>query len=722
MTRGWDLTALVNAADPRAAQAERNLWLVRLLEWLRHAPTAATARAVSAATAAASTTATTIGPEPALAAALAHGQPEPRTPLPVLRLRHLLNLLDAHPAVRERVAGLWAAFWQDVDAPALLADFGFPARQSLSSALLERLQQRWLPGTPETRDLAALFRLLARPQDARWLAALDEATLERLATLLAGPGWRERVLEAITIVASAVHAAGYAPALRQRMDPTALAGEPFGQLAMAAAELRGAVLEARAADALREANHVRALLDRCRRAAESVGAHLEAYGVSADIVFAVDQLVARTVRIELLLDCVLAPDRTAAAREWRRLIALLAEALAGERGIQPLLAQNYSLLARQVAERNAETGEHYITRTRAEYRDMLRRAAGGGLVIAGTTFGKFAIAALGLAAFWNGFFSGAWYAASFTLVMLLHWTVATKQPAMTAPALAAGLAAGLAAAGSSGGSSRSDAGLGGAGMADAHVADADVADAVESAIEDFVDRVAQIIRSQAAGVFGNVAACVPLVLAAQWAALAAFGAPMIGPEKAAQVLGSLTLLGPTALFAAFTGVLLFASSLIAGWTENWFVFHRLDSALAWNPRIVGVLGAPRAQRWAAWWRRNVSGLAASVSLGMLLGLVPALAGFFGLPLDVRHVTLASGQLAAASAALGLSVLTEPAFWWCVAGIAFTGVLNVGVSFWLAFKVALRSRGVRVRERSRIAAAIRRRVLRRPGSFVLPPRD
>jgi hypothetical protein len=92
------------------------------------------------------------------------------------------------------------------------------------------------------------------------------------------------------------------------------------------------------------------------------------------------------------------------------------------------------------------------------------------------------------------------------------------------------------------------------------------------------------------------------------------------------VLQSLTLLGPTALFAAFTGVLLFASSLIAGWTENWFVFHRLDSAIAWNPRIVARLGAARAARWAAWWRANVSGIAANVSLGMMLGLVPAAAG------------------------------------------------------------------------------------------------
>ena len=38
--QGWDLTALLNAAQaahPQAPLAERNLWLVRLIEWLRHA-------------------------------------------------------------------------------------------------------------------------------------------------------------------------------------------------------------------------------------------------------------------------------------------------------------------------------------------------------------------------------------------------------------------------------------------------------------------------------------------------------------------------------------------------------------------------------------------------------------------------------------------------------------------------------------------------------------
>ena len=117
----------------------------------------------------------------------------------------------------------------------------------------------------------------------------------------------------------------------------------------------------------------------------------------------------------------------------------------------------------------------------------------------------------------------------------------------------------------------------------------------DAAVERFVDETAHLIRSQAAGIFGNVLAVIPLVLAAQWIARAVSGAPADRRADAGYVLDSLTLLGPTPFYAAFTGVLLFASSLIAGWFENWFVWHRLDSAIAWNPRIVARLGAARAR-------------------------------------------------------------------------------------------------------------------------------
>jgi site-specific recombinase len=674
MPAPWDLTALVNAADAKAAQAERHLWLARLMEWLRQPRRAAAQEIPGAAES------STIGADLALPV---------RTPLPVLRLRHLLNRLEAQPALRSQVQGMLDAFWREIDAAALFADFGFGSKLSLRSELFQRLQQRLLPGTPETADLAALFSLLFQPGDEAWLEALDDTTLHRLSEVLApsAGAWRHMLMDAVTILVSAIHSAGFTPALRQRMDASLLEGAPFRQLVRAAEDLRAAVVEDRAEDALRAAAYLRALLDVCRRAAGSITGHLERFGVSVDIVYELDQLQGRAERVEQLIDCVLARDPV---DEWRRLIAALVRTQGELLGLRALMARHYSLLARQVAERSAETGEGYITRDRAEYGAMFRRAAGGGAVIAGTTFLKFAIVALGLTAFWTGLWSGLNYAASFVMIMLLHYTLATKQPAMTAPAMAARLPAGG-------------------------------EKASPDEIEAFVDRVAALIRSQAAGIAGNVAAVFPLVLAVQVAAVIVFGVPVVGAAPAAQVLEGLSLLGPTLLFAAFTGVLLFASSLIAGWAENWFVFHRLDSAIAWNPHIIRRVGAGRALYWAGWWRRNVSGLAANVSLGLMLGLVPAVVGFFGLGLEVRHVTLSAGQLAAAAGGLGLPVLAEPVFWGCVAAMLLTAVLNVSVSFYLAFKLALRSRGVRLTDRARIAAAIRRRMRRAPLSFLLPPR-
>jgi site-specific recombinase len=677
----WELTALLNAADPHAPGPLRRLWLIRLAEWLRSPPRLAEPASNSFGDGRSSTS------EP----------PSPGTPWPVRRLRHLLNVLERHPEHAAAVRGVLHSVLRESDLTALLADFGFAPRAAFTSELGERLRLALLPGTPDTDDLGQLFQLIFKGRgDALWLAAIDAGTLRRLAVLLHDDGlsadWRRALTDAIQMLASQVRAVGLSATLRQRMDPALLAGRPFHRLAQAATHLADSAdaANADAADAASlpvQVQALRVLLQDCRRTADTVHQHLEAYGISVDLVFQVEQLRERTERVDALLDHLGSLD---AAQELQWLLVRLADGVQNRRGLGPLFAHHYSMLARKVAERSAETGEHYITRSRAEWFDMLRRACGGGLVIAGTTFGKFALGAIAFSAFWAGFWAGVNYAASFVLIQLMHWTVATKQPAMTAPAMAARL----------------------------HGSQLDALD--DGAVEGFVDEVAHLIRSQFAGIVGNLAVVAPVVLAVQAAAWWLAGAPLLSAAEARHTLEKLTLLGPTAAYAAFTGVLLFASSLIAGWVENWFVYHRLDSAIAWNPGIVRLLGAPRAQRWSTWWRGNISGLAANVSLGLLLGLVPTLAAFFGLPVEVRHVTLSAGQIAAALGTLGAQVLHEPAFWWSLAAIPFIGALNLAVSFWLAFRVALRSRGIQLRERDRIGAAIRARLRCAPGSFLRPP--
>lgn len=684
-TRTWDLPALLTAADAGASRAERHTWLYRLVQWIRQPARRAEALA-----------------EPAQDAPAA-------TPPGALRLRHLTNVLARNPEQAERVGALMARIVRDSEPMSVLADFGFAPRTGIVSEALRRLGQRVLPRTPDTGNLAELF-LLLRPTaaDAQWIAALDATTLDRLSALTqardedsASPGQRRppvplSILDAVSSLASAIHSAGLSPAMRQRMDPALLVERPFMQLIRTAERWRDAIEARDAAAAAREAQWLHALLARCRACALSVREHLAEHGVSVSLVYEVDQLGRRTERIADLMALAMAGLPGAGPQDWhaplRHLLCELVRSADAQRSVRRLLSEQTALLSRKVSERSAATGEHYITRNRREYAWMLRAAAGGGAVLAGTTFAKFAIMALGLGTLWTGFWAGMNYAVSFLIVMALHFTVATKQPAMTAPAMAARLG--------------------------------DLGD--EAAAERFVDEVAHLLRSQVAGIVGNLGVVAPVVLALQGLAWWLAGRPLLDEAHANYVLHSLTLLGPTALFAAFTGVLLFASSIIAGWAENAFVWHRLDSALAHNPAIVDRLGAERAARWAAWWRANVSGVVANLSLGLMLGLVPALLHILGLPIDVRHVTLSTGQLAAAVGTLGTAVLATPAFAWCVAGVVVTGVLNLVVSFSLALQVALRARGLHQRDRAedrrRLRVALRRRIRSQPGSFLWPPAD
>jgi len=589
-----------------------------------------------------------------------------------------------------------------VDATALLADFGFASRSAFASELFERMRLKFFPGTPETADASALFTLvLDDPFDAQWIAALDDAALARLTSLLGShttdahgapsgttTPWQATLIEAITFCTSQIRATGFSPELRQHMHTSAKATGPFHALDNDLYHLFDvwhANPTQRSPERQQALQRYLSQLDACRHAAASVYSHLDEHGISVNLVFQLRQLRERVQRVRDLLDCLLSEQRQ---RHTANMIAHLVRVGQERLSLRALVTANSSMLAAKVAQRCSETGEHYITRTRAEYHAMLRQAAGGGAVLSVTTLLKFVVLSVGLSAFWSGFYAGMNYALSFVLIHMLHWTVATKQPAMTAPAMAAKLK------------------------------DIDS----PAALEGFVDEVAHLVRSQVAAVVGNlalVAPCVLLISTAMWFGL---GRPMIDAATAQHVLHDLNLLGPSVLFAAFTGTLLFASSIIAGWTENWFVLHRLDSALRYNPRITARLGVARADRWATLMRNNISGLTSNVSLGLMLGLVPAFATFFGLGLDVRHVTLSTGQLTAAAASLGTDVFRQPAFWWCVAGVAVTGLLNVGVSFYCAFLLALRAHSVSGVDRGRINRAIRTRLRCRLRSFLWPDRD
>jgi site-specific recombinase len=77
-------------------------------------------------------------------------------------------------------------------------------------------------------------------------------------------------------------------------------------------------------------------------------------------------------------------------------------------------------------------------------------------------------------------------------------------------------------------------------------------------------------------------------------------------------------------------------------------------------------------------------------------------------------------VAAAVASLGTDSLRSPGFWLAVAGVVVVGPINLAVSFYLAFRLALKAQAISDVNRARIRSSIAHRIRHQPLSFLLPP--
>jgi site-specific recombinase len=239
-------------------------------------------------------------------------------------------------------------------------------------------------------------------------------------------------------------------------------------------------------------------------------------------------------------------------------------------------------------------------------------------------------------------------------------------------------------------------------------------------LDTIVTYAAQTVRSQLAAAVANVllVALGAYAFSVLWQL--AFGHPYLDRVHAEHLLHTLSPVNSlTVWYAALTGVILWLASLIGGWFDNWAVYHRLPQAIAEHP-IGARVGRQRLVRLAGVVSRNMAGWGTNVSLGLMLGLAPAVGGFIGLPLDVRHVTLNSGMLALATAGLGDDWMVHGWFLLALAGIGTMFVLNLGVSFTLALYTAARAFGLPRGFLWAFLTALARRFTREPGRFILPP--
>ena len=615
------------------------------------------------------------------------------SPRGIRRWTLLLDFLDSHPDVRSRILEATAEILAETDSVNLFGAAGVPSGRGFFAEFADRLMTRILPQPPDEHDLARLLgRLYRTKTHAERFARLPAELFSRIADVLRPPGrsdiWsalRREFADGFRLLAARVQAEGLAPKLRSRSRQLRVSQSPF-------------LMQERAADAMLAAwtagesaapavDAWRAQCAGCRAAMAEIAHRLETDGVSVDIVYGLDAIDRCLTRMELMAAVMETQPGGQRDAALHTLLSLLIAAAHQDRSITHLARSNLQLLSRKIVDRSGKTGEHYIAWTRREYWQIWGAAAGGGLVTTFTAAIKIVIVGTSLALFIQGLAAGLNYAVSFLLLQALGLVLATKQPAMTAAALANIL--------------RTHRGA--------------------ERVDDLVDYAAQICRSQLAAAIANVAVVSVGAFAFSFLWEQIRGRAFLDLHEAEHVFETLSPVDSgTVWYAALTGAVLWAASLVGGWFDNWAAYHRLPEAIIAHP-LGERFGRKRMVRLAGLVSRNMAGWATNVALGFMLGLTPVLGAFFGLPLDVRHVTLSTGTLALACAGLGKGWFHGGWFLWAMAGIGVMFVLNLGVSFLLSLYTASRAYDLPRSFMLDFARAVGRRFLARPGDFVLPPR-
>ncbi|MEQ1876700.1 MAG: hypothetical protein ABL958_08640 [Bdellovibrionia bacterium] len=662
-----DLPYILEQANPKAKLSDKIAWLESLMQWIRsdtdhhHEFDSAT------------------------------GQ------LHTARVRFLLQVLERNPQWKVSVSENLRAIFRETSAVQLFCETGLAQEAGVFSEGADRVLRRLLPVPPKDNELAEIFSRLFRDEtDSIWLRHLAPETFHEILALIQyeNPGgadlfdnWKHAIHEALLILGANVGAQGLHPAIRERLPGITVASSPFLVLNQKLNQFSHELARSPATTPeLREVSAGFApIIDDCRARIQEVLKHLEVSGVSVNLVYRLEMLSGWLVRIETLLKLLVLEHLS----ERHQIVLQFAADLIDERLANSTLTQlvsgNLHLLSRKIVERTGASGEHYITRTREEYMAMLRSAAGGGLLTVGTTVMKFAVTNLKLPFFFEGLFNALNYSGSFVMMQLMGFTLATKQPSMTASALAGKLK-------------------------EIHKSED---------VHEFVTEVIRITRSQFAAAVGNVGTVVPCAIILEFTIRGVFRQSVVSTDTANYVLHSLDPIHSLTIpLAALTGVLLWFSSLFAGWVENWVVYRKLPEAITLHRQLNRIFGKDRCEGLSHWFLHNVSGISGVICLGFLLAFTPIVGKFFGLPLDTRHVTLSSGSLAFAVCSVVRAGIVD---WWAVAAAA-GGIVIIGVSFALALAVAARARNVKRTWILYLMKIVWHRLRRSPKEFFLPPKD
>ena len=592
----------------------------------------------------------------------------------------------------------------------LFTDAGLLNSVSFFKELRRRISRQLLPDQPSQENIQyVLNQLFYRPSDVKWVHQIPLDNWKELFNILAISTFYEdseskttskQILLAIMILSQRMGGLALQTDVRRMVPEYAHLNSPFialddelNNLARTLSKEDNPYLYIQ--DHELDYKQLNILAGQCEDFVNKADANTSKYGVS----FSVNQtllLIRQQIkRIKRLYNYLFIEKEADKCEKTIAFYLDMVKTNSKKNNIRKLIDDSVYNITYEITNYTGKTGEHYITSTTGEYFKMLKTALWGGVIVGFMCLVKLYMSMQpDQSDFFRALNYSFNYAIGFVLIYLTGSTLATKQPAMTASTIAKTLES---------------------------LSDNDNNKEKQKHYTEFSALFTRLFRSQFIAFVGNVFGAFPvsMLLAIGMSYLSGYN---IATKKSLHLLEDLNIWHTTVfLHACIAGIFLFLSGIIAGNVASVNNFNNFYYRLSEHPFLKGFFGKVRMQRVANWMQQKWPSVVSNIWFGVFMGSAWAIGHFFGLPIDIRHITFASGNLAYGLYGMNFIISLENILW-CILGIGIIGLGNFIVSFGLSLWIALRSREVPASELKYLGRCVWRAFKTHPRAFFFPVKE
>ena len=430
---------------------------------------------------------------------------------------------------------------------------------------------------------------------------------------------------------------------------------------------------------------IKIYLQQCLDFVDKAFKNASKFGISSKINQSLLKIRQQLRRIQDIISILVVDNEEDVLTNSKNLVSNTLKYNSHRNNVRELIDDSTRLISHLITSHTAETGTHYIATSSKEYLKMFWKASGGGIIVGFLCIFKMMMSYSHGSEFSHAVLYSLNYAFGFIIIYLLGFTLATKQPAMTAATMAKVL------------SDESSS---------------------EKNYKEFANLVAKLSRTQFIAFVGNVLWSFPVALAIIYG-MDWFLEKNFAVAKADKLLKDLNPIESKAiLHACIAGFFLFISGIISGNISNSSIFNQVPERISQSPFLNQVIGAKNSKKLSDFYTKHWAGIISNFWFGIFLGVIAPLGVFLGLDLDIRHITFSAGNFALALYGKGFDIDTYT-FVISLVTIFLIGAFNFIVSFGLSMLLAFRSRKVNFGELTIIYKSILKYFIKNPLRFFIP---